>query len=149
MARAQVPVRVVVDAALQTAVEGADLVLVGSDAITRQGVVNKIGTHPLAVAASQQDVPFVVATETRKAWRKNQEPAFGLGRAQVREAREVWDRPPAGVDVVNLTFDRTPGDLVTAVMSEQADEPFDAFWRRIESTGYAKRVREEFGDELS
>lgn len=148
LARKQIPVRLLVDAAVRTAVEGADRVLVGSDAVTEQGVVNKVGTRALAVCAGDAGVPVDVVTETTKAWRRAAAPELGLKTARTRDPGEVWDRPPTGVDVVNLTFDLTPKDHIDALVHEEAAEAFDAFWDRVASTGYARRVDQVFSDEL-
>ncbi len=148
LARKQIPVRLLVDAAVRTAVEGADRVLVGSDAVTKEGVVNKVGTRALAVCARDADVPVDVVTETTKAWRRAADPQLGLKTARTRQPQEVWDRPPTGVDVVNLTFDLTPKTLVDALLHDEAAEPFDAFWDRVTASGYARRVDQVFSDEL-
>lgn len=148
LAGQQIPVRLLVDAAVRTAVEGADRVLVGSDAVTQAGLVNKVGTRALAVCAHDAGVPVDAVTETTKAWRRAADPELGLKTARTREPREVWDRPPTGVDVVNLTFDLTPKDLMDALVHDEAAEAFDAFWDRVTATGYARRVDQVFSDEL-
>lgn len=149
LARKQIPVRLLVDAAVRTAVEGADRVVVGADAVTASGLVNKVGTHPLAVCARDAGVPVDAVAETTKAWRRASDPELGLRTAKTREPREVWDRPPTGVDVVNLTFDLTPKALLGDLVHEEAAEPFDAFWDRVTSTGYSRRVGQVFSDELA
>jgi translation initiation factor 2B subunit (eIF-2B alpha/beta/delta family) len=148
LAEQQVPVRVMVDAALGDAVANADLIMVGADAITQDGFVNKVGTRLVAMAAREAGVPVYVVAEAAKAWRRKAEPPTGVGPGGGRDPKEVWDRPPHGVDVVNVTYDRTPSRLATAVVSEHGAETFDGFWGRIGKGGYARRVRQTFSDEL-
>jgi len=44
----------------------ADVVLVGADAITEQGAVNKTGTHLLALAARAAGVPMYAVADSGK-----------------------------------------------------------------------------------
>jgi translation initiation factor 2B subunit (eIF-2B alpha/beta/delta family) len=103
------------DAALADALELADLVLVGADAMTPEWFLNKSGTRMLAAAAGQAGIPlYVVASRDKFV------PAAVAARLQIREgaADEVWGDPPAGVTVRNPYFETTPLDLVSAVISD-------------------------------
>ena len=69
----------------------------------------------LAAAATQQGVPvYVVAGRDKFVGREL------AARLVIRsgEPAEVWDSPPAGVDVRNPYFEVIPLDLVTAVISD-------------------------------
>ena len=103
------------DAAIAQALGSADVVLVGADAIAPTWFLNKTGTRMLAAAASQQGVPvYVVASRDKFVGREL------ATRLVIRsgEPSEVWDSPPAGVDVRNPYFELIPLDLVTAVISD-------------------------------
>lgn len=54
------------DAAAAVAVDCADLVVVGADAVTPEGAVNKVGTRPLAAVAEQAGKRAVVVAATAK-----------------------------------------------------------------------------------
>ena len=103
------------DAAIGHALATADAVLVGADAITPDWFLNKSGTRMLAAAAAQQGRPVYVAATRDKF----------VGRAVAARLvsrdgapAEIWDAPPAGVTVRNPYFERTPLDLVAAVISD-------------------------------
>lgn len=149
LAEDQIPVRLVVDAMMSVAVQGADHVLVGADALTPHGVVNKSGTHPLALAAKAVGVPLSIVAETSKAWVKSIDPKLTLLTSRLREPREVWDTPPYGVEVVNLYFESTPIDLIQSIACEEGLDPPEGFWSRVRSRGFAERIRKAFGDELA
>lgn len=115
LSAAGLPVTFYSDAALAQALEGADAVLVGADAVTPDWFLNKSGTRMLAAAAAQYGVPvYVCATRD-----KFLSTAVGA-RLTVRDESpdEIWPSPPPLVTVRNRYFERTPLDLVSAVISD-------------------------------
>jgi methylthioribose-1-phosphate isomerase len=95
----------------------ADAVVVGADRITANGdVVNKIGTYPLALAAARKGVPFLVAAPESTI-----DPALSDGadvEIEVRAGGEILGPLPE-MATLNLAFDVTPADLVTAIVTER------------------------------
>jgi methylthioribose-1-phosphate isomerase len=96
----------------------ADAVVVGADRIAANGdVANKIGTYGLALAARQAGIPFVVAAPESTI-----DPATPAGAAIPLEQRADEEvavpAAPAGTKALNLAFDITPAELVTAVVTE-------------------------------
>ena len=94
----------------------ADAVVVGADRITANGdVVNKIGTYPLALAAARAGIPFVVAAPESTI-----DAAIATGadvEIEVRAGHEILGGLP-DTPTLNLAFDVTPADLVTAIVTE-------------------------------
>jgi translation initiation factor 2B subunit (eIF-2B alpha/beta/delta family)/isopentenyldiphosphate isomerase len=89
-----------------------DAVLVGSDAILPDaGVVNKVGTRGVALAADAADVPVFVVTARDKISGTDEFVPESVDAVAVSDG----DAP---VEVVAPLFDRTPADLVTAVLTE-------------------------------
>ena len=123
--RLGIPCTLVADAMAGSLMAGAevDAVLVGADRIAANGdVANKIGTYPLAVLARHHGIPFYVAAPL-----STFDPECADG-AQIpierRDADEVAVLAgrrvaPAGVHVENRAFDVTPGQLVTAYVTEE------------------------------
>jgi len=99
-----------------------DIVVVGADRIAANGdVANKIGTYPLAVLARHHDVPFVVAAPTSTIDLVCATGAdIPVERRDADEVLHVGDTSiaPAGMAAENRSFDVTPGDLVTAIVTE-------------------------------
>ena len=100
-----------------------DLVLVGTDRVTRNGdVVNKIGTSALAILARYFGIPFYVACPS-----STFDPGTATGDAvpiEERGAEEVSGyatlrTAPAGIKVRNPAFDVTPAELVTALITDR------------------------------
>src|SRR3954470_23149248 len=115
LSAAGIPVSHFTDAGLGHALDAADAVVLGADAVTPDWFLNKSGTRMLAAAAAQQGIPvYVLATRDK---------FLSGGAAALLEVREespveVWPAPPAGVTVRNPYFERTTLDLVSAVISE-------------------------------
>lgn len=117
--------RIVVDGAGPSVIARGltDAVIVGADRIAANGdVANKIGTFPLALAAARAGIPFIVAAPE-----STLDPATESGAdIEIEERSEdeilgVGDRrvAPLGSRALNLAFDVTPADLVTAIVTER------------------------------
>jgi methylthioribose-1-phosphate isomerase len=101
---------------------GVDLVIVGADRIAVNGdTANKIGTYALAVLARAHGIPFYVAAPLSTI-----DPALPDGGTipiEERNPDEVTHcggirTAPEGVAVWNPAFDVTPGNLITAIVTE-------------------------------
>ncbi|MFQ6001079.1 MAG: translation initiation factor eIF-2B [Anaerolineae bacterium] len=126
LAQAEVETRLVVDALApsmmcirhpEEASEGRDIevVLVGADSLSTEGLVNKIGTYPLATAARGHKVPFYVLCGTDKFV-----PAgYALPEEGPKDPQEVWPDHPQRVEVINRYFDLTPLEYLTGIVTEE------------------------------
>jgi methylthioribose-1-phosphate isomerase len=98
-------------------------VIVGADRIAANGdVANKIGTYGLALAARAHGIPFYVAAPSSTVDLAT--PDGARIPIEQREAGEVsnWGgvrTAPDGMRVWNPAFDMTPGELVTAIITDQ------------------------------
>lgn len=121
---AGVPVTVIVDGAAAATMRAKNVqaVLVGADRIALNGdTANKIGTYGLAIAAAHHGIPFYVVAP-----RSTIDFACPDGdgiRVEEREAEEVCEFggvrcAPAGVAAYNPAFDVTPGNLISAIVTE-------------------------------
>ena len=134
-----IPFTLVVDSAAGSLLRRGlvDAVVVGADRIAANGdVANKIGTYALAVLARDNGVPFYVAAPTSTI-----DLSVGSGEAipiEERAAEEVTSLAgvaiaPAGVEATNPAFDVTPGECVTAIITESgvARGPYAGSLRRL------------------
>lgn len=127
LAEAGLPVTLAVDSAAYQCLRDADLWLAGADSLLVDGVVNKIGTAPLAAAGQVLGKPGYVLADSTKIW-----PA-ALPYPPFRDYRtdEVWADAPASLVVSNRYFELTPWPLITGIISTErlrqpADIQFDA-----------------------
>ncbi len=124
LAQLGIPHTVIVDGAAGHVMRklGVDLCLVGCDRVARNGdVANKIGTYSLAVLARAHGVPFYVAAPTSTidlaTVRGDEIPIEERARHEVSLLGNDEVVPQAS-PVYNPAFDVTPGDYVTAIITE-------------------------------
>ena len=98
-----------------------DKVVIGADRIAKGGVVNKVGSFMVALAAKHHDIPFYVAApystfdneiniyDTIIEERDGDEVRY-YGGARIC---------PEGTEVINPAFDITPKELITGIITEK------------------------------
>ncbi len=97
-----------------------DKVVIGADRIAKGGVVNKIGSFMVAMAAKQHDVPFYVAAPLS---------TFDMNASifdtviEERDGDEVRYYGgaricPEGTEVINPAFDITPKEFIAGIITE-------------------------------
>ncbi|RQG92687.1 initiation factor 2B [Natrarchaeobius halalkaliphilus] len=94
------------------ATEAVDRVVVGADTVRPDGaVVNKTGTRAVSIAAARENVPVTVVAAADKLSTRTTVNLESGDRAA------VYDGNPS-VDVANPTFDVTPAECVTELVTE-------------------------------
>lgn len=114
LSAAGIPTTLLIDSAACTLLPSVHLVLVGGDAVTPEGLLNKIGTYGLAVAARLHKKTFYALCDSTKFL----PPTYRLPPERARNPHEVAATPLPGIEVLNYYFDLTPLPLLTAVISE-------------------------------
>lgn len=110
----QIDVTVFVDAAMQQAVAACDLILIGADTFSERRIVNKIGTHAIALLARELKKPmYCLATSD-----KYLPPDLNQPHESDHAAEEVWPHAPDGIRIRNTYFETTPIDLITDIITE-------------------------------
>ncbi|MHC1709639.1 MAG: hypothetical protein AB9819_04465 [Methanomassiliicoccales archaeon] len=95
------------DSMIASEVQKSDLVLVGADGVCPEGVVNKVGTTLMALAAKEHGKPFVVLCSTSK--------LIPVLEMDAMEGEVSVDQ----MKVREVVFEMTPLDLVTAVITDE------------------------------
>lgn len=114
-----IPVTLVVDTAAVAAVGDADLVLVGADLLSSAGLVNKVGTRAMALAASAAGVPLHTLCSSEKFL----PPGYPIPPKRAYDPAEIWPESAPGVEVYNTYFDLTPLYDITDIVTEQGVLP--------------------------
>jgi translation initiation factor 2B subunit (eIF-2B alpha/beta/delta family) len=104
-----------VDAAIATFAPQAQIVLVGADSILKRGVVNKLGTSSLALAARHVGRPCYVISARHK-WLPAAATTFEVDHRQ--PGPEVWPDPPQGITIWNTYFECAPLALFSGIIGE-------------------------------
>jgi methylthioribose-1-phosphate isomerase len=100
-----------------------DVVIVGADRIAANGdTANKIGTYSLAIIAKAHEVPFFVAaplsTIDFELPSGTKIPIEERHPSEIYQIGETVVCPP-GVEFYNPSFDITPAELITGIITEQ------------------------------
>ena len=131
-------VKIMVDSAAPSLMGECDVVMVGADAITPEGVVNKIGTYALALAAREQKIPFYVLAGTEKFL----PPPFAQAlRIEERDPKEVTQEAIPRSRVENRYFDITPLELITGVVAQDGVIPGEEVQKHLVGMTISRRLQ--------
>jgi translation initiation factor 2B subunit (eIF-2B alpha/beta/delta family) len=114
LAAAGIETWIVADAALPLLISQASAVWLGADAVTEQGVINKIGSYTAALAAREHGVP-AWAIAVRRKLLPGGTAAFGIVEMP---PEELWEHAPQGVRPRNVYFEMVPAPLLRGVVVE-------------------------------
>ena len=113
-----------VDSALLEAIKGADLILIGADAILSSGVINKIGSGAAAELAFDHKKSLYVVADSWKFSPKNV-------RIEERDFHEVWKNAPKKIKIRNPAFEKIDKKYISGVVSEYGVFGFDNFTKKM------------------
>jgi methylthioribose-1-phosphate isomerase len=120
-----IPATLITDSMAATAMrlKKADLVVAGADTIARNGdAANKIGTYALAVLARHHGLPFyLTAPMSSVAPNLPHGAHISIEERSADEVTSFTGQPtaPSGAQVWNPSFDVTPAELITAIITER------------------------------
>lgn len=99
------------DSSAMVAMRKADLFLFGSDAITKKGSYNKIGTEMFAeVAAEYFNIPVYSCTHS---WKVADEV-----KVETLSRKDIWPEAPKGVRIHNPAFELAESQFIQGIVSE-------------------------------
>ena len=101
-----------VDAAMACAIQQADLILIGADAITSKGVYNKIGSEIVAILANHYKKPVFICASLWKYDKK-------MVNIEQRDTREVWDYTKKGMHIENPAFEKIHWKHIERMICEE------------------------------
>lgn len=109
-----IPVTYIVDSAALYFLNQTNAVIMGIDAVRKEGVYNKIGSHMIALAAKQKGVPVYFLGNTLKIDKRQKITIEERSRGEVIDLRTL-----KGAKIRNPAFDLTPWNLIDAVITER------------------------------
>ncbi len=120
LSEAGIKVKYIVDSAAGFYMRKVDLALFGCDAIRKEGIVNKIGTYMIALAAKDNN---------KEVWFVGDHLKLDLRKEliiEMRDPKEIIDpKLLPNVEVLNPAFDLTPWKLIDKVITDLG--VFDSF----------------------
>ena len=92
-------------------IKKADIVLLGADAILKDGVINKIGSAMFAEIAYGNKIPVYIIADSWKYSPRNV-------KIEERDFHEIWKYAPSHIKIKNPAFEKIPAKYIKAVVSE-------------------------------
>jgi len=125
LSKSGVGVTTFVDSAMSEAIEKSDLVLLGSDAILKSGVINKIGSEAIAILAKEYKKPLYIVADSWKFSPKNI-------KIEERDFHEVWKQAPKNIKIRNPAFELIPKKYIKGVVSEYGNLKYSDFIKKVD-----------------
>ena len=110
LAEHNIPCTVILDSAVGYIMERVDMVLVGAESVVESGgIINKIGTYPLAVVAKAMKKPVYIACESFKFLRE-----YPLKQKEIENRSKYLSSDDTGHPLV----DYTPPSYITLIFTD-------------------------------
>ena len=109
------------DAAAASLVREATVIMVGADSVSQRGLVNKIGTRGLALAAREEGIPLFVLCGSQKFI-----PEAFVVIEKTKSEDELLTDPVPNLSVRNVYFDTTPLEYLRGVVTEEGLHSLEA-----------------------
>ncbi len=130
--KAKIPVTMFIDSAMDVAIskqnskdkEYVNLIILGADAITNKGIINKIGSGIIAEISHYHKIPLYIIADSWK-FTKNKVPI------ENRKLNEIWDKAPKRIKIKNPAFEFVPKSHITKIISELGILSYDQFLKRV------------------
>ena len=110
-----IKVKLIVDSAVFSFISDADVILVGGDAITNTGLINKIGTKGIAMTAQRCNTAIYALCSTIKFLPPN----YPVNLNQQKNPNEIISNKISNVTPINYYFDLTPLEYLTGIITEK------------------------------
>ena len=95
-------------------------VFLGADALTKKGIINKIGSKVIAQIAHQNKIPVYIIADSWKFTNKNLP-------IEQRHLNEIWDKAPKNIKIKNPAFETVQKKLITKIITEKGTMTYDRF----------------------
>jgi len=128
--KAGIKVTMFIDSALGVALskeqgtKKADKVFLGSDALLKDGIINKIGSEVVSQIAQNEKIPVYIIADSWK-FTKSKVPI------ENRNLNEVWGRAPKKIKIKNPAFEFVPKKYITGIVTELGIMKYGEFVRRM------------------
>lgn len=120
--KAGIKVTLFVDSAADIAIKKSDMVLLGADAITTKGVLNKVGSGMFAEVAKDNHIPLYVISDSLK---------FSKQKIKIeqRNPKEIWNNRK--ISIKNPAFEFVPKENITKIITEKGIMSYNEFLKKV------------------
>jgi len=127
--KAGIPVTMFVDSAFDTIISGkkkVNKIFLGSDALLKKGIINKIGSRTIAKLARLKKVPVYVIADS---WKYSPKQI----KIEERDFHEIWNKIPktSHIKIKNPAFEFVPRKYLRSIISELGNLKYKEFLRKV------------------
>ena len=101
-----------------------NIILLGADAVLKDGVINKIGSGMIAELAKLHHIPLYIVADS---WKYSKMPV----KIEQRNVNEVWNKAPSNIRIKNPAFEKVPEKYITGIISELGILSFKKFVKKF------------------
>lgn len=118
-----------IDSALGVALGGkqgvkkTNKVFLGADALTKKGIINKIGSEVVAQIANNNKIPVYIIADSWKYTNKKMP-------LENRSLNEIWNLAPKQIKIQNPAFEFIPKKHITKIITELGILSYNEFLKR-------------------
>ena len=106
-----------------------DKVFLGADALTKKGIINKIGSETIAQIAKINKIPVYIIADSWKFTSKKVP-------IENRLLNEVWDKAPKNIKIQNPAFEFIDKKLITKIVSEFGVLSYNEFLKKVSQNNF-------------
>ena len=132
LSNAKIPVTTFVDSAMgimmskEQGTKHVTKILVGADALLKEGVVNKVGSEAIAQIAKNERIPFYVVADS---WKYSPKEV----RLEMRNFHEVWEKMPSKfhIKVKNPAFELIKKKWISGIFTDLGFMRYKTFLKEM------------------
>jgi translation initiation factor 2B subunit (eIF-2B alpha/beta/delta family) len=87
LSKNDIKIKIIVDSGVNRIIDEIDLILVGGDAISERGILNKIGTNSIAMIAEKNNIDIYSLCDSNKVLPKN----YSIKLDEKKNTDEIWE----------------------------------------------------------
>lgn len=127
--KAGIPVTMFVDSAFDSALSGnkkVNKIFLGSDALLKKGIINKIGSRTIAKLAKSSRIPLYILADS---WKYSPKQI----KIEERDFHEVWNNLPKNshIKIKNPAFEFVPKKYIHRIISDLGNLKYKEFLRKV------------------
>ncbi|MEK6908514.1 MAG: hypothetical protein AABX23_00495 [Nanoarchaeota archaeon] len=111
LSKAGIKVTMSIDSAILQDIKESDIIMLGADAVTKKGVLNKIGSGLIAKIALDLKKPLYIIIDS---WKFSAKKVI----IEKRSWKEIWSKAPKQINIENPAFELIPNKQIAYVVSE-------------------------------
>lgn len=128
--RAGIKITMFVDSALGIALgkkqgtKKVSVVLIGADALLKDGIINKIGSGLVSRIAKEEKIPVYIVADS---WKFTKEKL----KIEQRNLNEIWDKAPKKIKLKNPAFEFVDKKYISGIVTEKGLMKYSEFLKKI------------------